>query len=156
MNNSDALQTNREDSENWYLDERIKRLLLDLQRHWLVDYQNSREKSLVELTAKMHQEFLAEQQRTKNELLAQFKEELENTRIQLENKHQEAMDVELQRVTERFQREIQACKKKQWCTQCENEAIYHCCWNTAYCSTDCQQRHWPNHRRNCRRKQKNP
>jgi hypothetical protein len=28
----------------------------------------------------MHQEFLAEQQRTKNDLLAQFKEELENTR----------------------------------------------------------------------------
>lgn len=43
------------------------------------------------------------------------------SRIQLENKHQEALDVELQRVTERFQREVQACKKKQWCHQCENE-----------------------------------
>jgi hypothetical protein len=55
MNNSDAMQgVNREDSENWYLDDRIKRLLLDLQRHWLVDYQNSREKSLVDLTAKVY------------------------------------------------------------------------------------------------------
>lgn len=25
------------------------------------------------------------------------------------------------------------------CWQCEAEAIYHCCWNTAYCSVECQQ-----------------
>jgi hypothetical protein len=24
-------------------------------------------------------------------------------------------------------------KKKQWCYNCEAEAIYWCCWNTAYC-----------------------
>ncbi|KAG7269244.1 hypothetical protein CRUP_024167 [Coryphaenoides rupestris] len=25
-------------------------------------------------------------------------------------------------------------KKKQWCYNCEEEAMYHCCWNTSYCS----------------------
>ncbi|XP_046669765.1 zinc finger MYND domain-containing protein 11-like isoform X2 [Homalodisca vitripennis] len=44
-------------------------------------------------------------------------------------------------------------KKKQWCYNCETEAIYHCCWNTAYCSIDCQQLHWQKeHKRVCRRK----
>ncbi|PSN41957.1 hypothetical protein C0J52_06431 [Blattella germanica] len=39
------------------------------------------------------------------------------------------------------------------CYNCECEAIYHCCWNTAYCSIDCQQLHWQKeHKRVCRRK----
>lgn len=75
--------------------------------------------------------------------------------MQLERKHQEALEGELNRVGERFQREIQACKKKQWCHQCEQEAIYHCCWNTSYCSTECQQQHWAAHRRTCRRRARN-
>lgn len=39
------------------------------------------------------------------------------------------------------------------CYNCEMEAIYHCCWNTSYCSTECQQIHWQReHKRVCRRK----
>ncbi|KHJ43829.1 MYND finger [Trichuris suis] len=41
-------------------------------------------------------------------------------------------------------------KKK--CYQCESEAIYYCCWNTSYCSVECQQEHWETHRATCRRK----
>ncbi|CAG0888318.1 unnamed protein product [Darwinula stevensoni] len=49
--------------------------------------------------------------------------------------------------------EISETKKKQWCYYCESEAIYHCCWNTAYCSTHCQQLHWQaEHRKLCKRK----
>ncbi|KIH45680.1 MYND finger [Ancylostoma duodenale] len=69
--------------DNWVLDERMKRMIMDLQRHWLTDYQQSREKLLVEMTEK---------------------------------------------------------------------AIYHCCWNTAYCSVECQQGHWATHKKFCRRK----
>lgn len=44
-------------------------------------------------------------------------------------------------------------KRKQWCVNCESEAIYHCCWNTSYCSPDCQLAHWAaDHKRHCRRK----
>lgn len=54
------------------------------------------------------------------------------------------------------QRQISRVKHKQWCVNCEREAIYHCCWNTAYCSTDCQQAHWQqDHKRSCRRKRPN-
>ncbi|XP_044002797.1 zinc finger MYND domain-containing protein 11-like isoform X3 [Aphidius gifuensis] len=60
---------------------------------------------------------------------------------------------ELRQLTEKHQQVISEIKKKQWCYNCENEAIYHCCWNTAYCSTDCQQIHWQReHKRICRRK----
>lgn len=31
--------------------------------------------------------------------------------------------------------------------------MYHCCWNTSYCSIKCQQEHWHReHKRMCRRK----
>ncbi|XKL59684.1 hypothetical protein PGB90_000700 [Kerria lacca] len=44
-------------------------------------------------------------------------------------------------------------KRKQWCVNCESEAIYHCCWNTSYCSPACQLQHWgADHKRHCRRK----
>ncbi|XP_063979627.1 zinc finger MYND domain-containing protein 11 isoform X3 [Diachasmimorpha longicaudata] len=60
---------------------------------------------------------------------------------------------ELRQMTEKHQQVISEIKKKQWCYNCETEAIYHCCWNTAYCSTDCQQLHWQReHKRVCRRK----
>lgn len=39
--------------DNWVLDERMKRMIMDLQRHWLTDYQQSREKLLVEMTEKV-------------------------------------------------------------------------------------------------------
>lgn len=39
--------------QQWVLDERMKRMLMDLQRHWLNDYQQSREKMLVEMTEKV-------------------------------------------------------------------------------------------------------
>ncbi|XP_066598506.1 zinc finger MYND domain-containing protein 11 isoform X2 [Prorops nasuta] len=60
---------------------------------------------------------------------------------------------EIRQLTDRHQQIISEIKKKQWCYNCEAEAIYHCCWNTAYCSTDCQQVHWQReHKRVCRRK----
>lgn len=39
--------------EHWVLDDRMKRMIMDLQRHWLTDYQQSREKLLVEMTERV-------------------------------------------------------------------------------------------------------
>lgn len=138
--------------ENWVLDERSKRAILDLQRSWLTDYQNSREKLLVDMTEKLHQEFLSDQQKIRTELLTQFKEELDATRMDMEAKYRETLKIEMNKMSEKYKREISQAKKKQWCWQCDNDAIYHCCWNTAYCSVECQQGHWATHRRFCRRK----
>ncbi|GBL81788.1 Zinc finger MYND domain-containing protein 11 [Araneus ventricosus] len=68
---------------------------------------------------------------------------------QLKNAHL----MEMATAVERHKTEISEVKKKQWCYNCEAEAIYHCCWNTSYCSVDCQQVHWhKEHKRTCRRK----
>ncbi|KAM3723604.1 Zinc finger MYND domain-containing protein [Dirofilaria immitis] len=120
--------------DHWVLDDRMKRMIMDLQRHWLTDYQQSREKLLVEMTERLHQEFLSDQQKIRTELLTQFKDELDTTRAELEEKYRESLKVELGKMAEKHRKEISNIKKKQWCWQCEAEAIYHCCWNTAYCS----------------------
>lgn len=81
---------------------------------------------------------------------------------------------ELEELVEMNKEKISESKRKQWvcvksqkslimpladniaffqCYHCEAEAIYWCCWNTAYCSIECQQDHWhKEHKRNCRRK----
>lgn len=33
---------------------------------------------------------------------------------------------------------IMETKRKQWCAFCQKEAQLYCCWNTAYCSYNCQ------------------
>jgi len=136
----------------WSMDERTKKAIVELQRHWLSEYHSAREKVLVELAEKLHSEYLADQQKIRQELLTQFKDELDSTRTELEAKYRETLKQELARITDKHRRELSAAKKKQWCWQCESEAIYHCCWNTAYCSVECQQAHWPTHRKFCRRK----
>ncbi|PIO65967.1 hypothetical protein TELCIR_12334 [Teladorsagia circumcincta] len=108
--------------DNWVLDERMKRMIMDLQRHWLTDYQQSREKLLVEMTEKLHQEFLSDQQKIRTELLTQFKDELDTTRAELEDKYRESLKLEVAKLVEKHKRELTAAKKKQWCWQCESEA----------------------------------
>lgn len=44
---------------------------------------------------------------------------------------------------------VDEVKKKQWCAHCAQEAIFYCCWNTAYCDYPCQQAHWPKHMATC-------
>lgn len=44
---------------------------------------------------------------------------------------------------------ISETKKQQWCAQCAQPAVYYCCWNTSYCSYDCQNNHWQIHMNTC-------
>lgn len=96
-------------------------MIIDLQRHWLSEYHASREKCLVELTEKLHQEFMMDQQKIRSELLQQFKDELEQTRADLENKHRENLKMESAKLNEKHKRELVASRKKQWCWSCDNE-----------------------------------
>lgn len=69
----------------------------------------------------------------------------------IQNEHNET----LKRLFESHNAQISETKKKQWCFNCEQDAIYHCCWNTTYCSPTCQQQHWQaEHKQVCRRKDK--
>merc|ERR1712061_681247 len=100
-----------------------------------------------------------------------FKEYAEKLRAEFEQEKKRAVNVatrslerdlerlkadhatEVENLTEKYKGEISDNKKKQWCYNCESEAIYWCCWNTAYCTIECQQEHWHReHKRMCRRK----
>ncbi|KAI6176597.1 MYND finger [Aphelenchoides bicaudatus] len=151
---ADNLNMNQGSNEgSLYNNDNVKRLLLDLQTHWLNDFKLSREKALVELTESLHQNFLSDVQKLRTDLLTQFKEELDNTRLAMEQNYNENLQAELSRLEAQHEAELSEIKKKQWC-YCGRESIYFCCWNTSYCSTQCQESHWPTHRRVCRRRAK--
>ncbi|KAF1763593.1 hypothetical protein GCK72_011860 [Caenorhabditis remanei] len=96
------------------VDDRTKRIVAELQKHWITEYHNSRERALVELTEKLHQEFLSDQQKIRTELLQQFKDELEHTRTDLESKYRDQLKSENAKLTEKHRREMSEAKKKQW------------------------------------------
>lgn len=85
-------------------------------------------------------------QRQVEELTRKLKAEELEKRIAQENFRRAQME------TDRIVRDaIMTTKKKSWCSNCSSEAFYHCCWNTNYCSTDCQRVHWAAHRYQCTR-----
>ncbi|XP_076297021.1 zinc finger MYND domain-containing protein 11 isoform X2 [Lasioglossum baleicum] len=104
------------------------------------------------LPAKIKRERRTSEQPTTT-TLEKLRRELELEKCKELEKLQAEHAKEVRQLTDRHQQIISEIKKKQWCYNCEAEAIYHCCWNTAYCSTDCQQVHWQReHKRVCRRK----
>ncbi|CAL2051807.1 CBN-BRA-1 protein [Caenorhabditis brenneri] len=141
--------------DDLFVDDKMKRLIIDLQRHWISEYHLARQKALMDLAKKLHEDFSMDMIRTRNDLQAQFQIELAQTKEDIEKRHAEILAAEREKLIEKQKRELSAVRKKQWCFSCENEAIYHCCWNTSYCSVNCQQGHWQAHRKYCRRKKGN-
>lgn len=41
--------------------------------------------------------------------------------------------------------QIDEAKKKQWCAECLKEAQLFCCYDTWYCTYECQKTHWKSH-----------
>uniref|UniRef100_A0AC34QPF1 MYND-type domain-containing protein n=1 Tax=Panagrolaimus sp. JU765 TaxID=591449 RepID=A0AC34QPF1_9BILA len=133
-------------------DENFIPLLVELQKQWMTELQYSREKVLVEMTEKLHQEFLSDQQKIRTELLTEFKQELDEVRANLEEQYRDTCAAEIAQLEAIHRQNLSNVKKKQWCYNCEEEAVYFCCWNTSYCSQRCQHEHWRNHRKFCRRR----
>lgn len=78
-------------------------------------------------------------------ILREMKASLEAERLRaIEETRREAEEEKL--------RCIEEIKRKQWCAMCGREALFYCCWNTAYCDYPCQQSHWPMHMRTCAQK----
>uniref|UniRef100_A0A340TBH9 PWWP domain-containing protein n=1 Tax=Anopheles minimus TaxID=112268 RepID=A0A340TBH9_9DIPT len=73
--------------------------------------------------------------------------ELRAKALQLLQEGEEQFSRKLDLLKVEHQREISDVKKKQWCAMCEKEARIQCCWNTSYCTTDCQKNHWVQHQK---------
>jgi len=97
-----------------------------------------------EYAEKLRAEFEQEKKRAINVATRSLERDLERARADHTS--------ELESQQDKHRQQLSETKKKQWCYDCEAEAIYWCCWNTAYCSQECQQAHWTReHKRNCKR-----
>ncbi|XP_026672558.1 protein kinase C-binding protein 1 isoform X2 [Ceratina calcarata] len=92
-----------------------------------------------------HQQQLAELKHNTDRILKEMKASLEAERLR-------AIEETRRETEEEKQRCIDEIKRKQWCAVCRREALFYCCWNTAYCDYPCQQTHWPIHMRTCAQK----
>ncbi|TNN18099.1 Zinc finger MYND domain-containing protein [Schistosoma japonicum] len=113
---------------------------------------NETKKALRELEEKLIAQFKEEKSTAIHSALEQAQA---NAREAIEHERKLAHET-LEAAEARFAEVIVQTKRRQWCRNCLMEAIYHCCWNTSYCSTQCQQEHWQKeHKRQCRRNMPN-
>ncbi|KAL2739286.1 protein kinase C-binding protein 1 [Vespula maculifrons] len=92
-----------------------------------------------------HQQQLAELKHNTDRMLREMKASLEVERLR-------AVEETRREIEQEKIRCIEETKRKQWCAMCHREALFYCCWNTAYCDYACQQSHWPTHMRSCAQK----
>jgi hypothetical protein len=68
--------------------------------------------------------------------------EEEKQRAELDRK---LMIAQFESEKKKFLATIEETKRKQWCAECLKEAQLFCCYDTWYCTYDCQKSHWKNH-----------
>ncbi|KAL0105520.1 hypothetical protein PUN28_016884 [Cardiocondyla obscurior] len=77
---------------------------------------------------------------------------LREVRASLEAEKLRCVEEARREIEEEKNRCIEETKRKQWCAMCGREAMFYCCWNTAYCNYPCQQSHWTVHMQTCSQK----
>ncbi|UYV79569.1 ZMYND11 [Cordylochernes scorpioides] len=128
---------------------KYSKVFREMEERLVAKHKDDKEGCLKELTKKLEMEFEA----SKTAAVAAALTKLEQGHRKTEEQIRAAHQAELARIAEQHRLLVSETKKKQWCYNCEAEAIYHCCWNTSYCSVECQQQHWhKEHKRTCRRK----
>ncbi|XP_051050718.1 zinc finger MYND domain-containing protein 11 isoform X4 [Phodopus roborovskii] len=117
------------------------------------DHKRETERVVREALEKLRSEMEEEKRQAVNKAVANVQGEMDRKCKQVKEKCKEEFVEEIKKLATQHKQLISQTKKKQWCYNCEEEAMYHCCWNTSYCSIKCQQEHWhAEHKRTCRRK----
>ncbi|XP_023617556.1 zinc finger MYND domain-containing protein 11 isoform X14 [Myotis lucifugus] len=129
------------------------------------DHKRETERVVREALEKLRSEMEEEKRQAVNKAVANMQGEMDRKCKQVKEKCKEEFVEEIKKLATQHKQLISQTKKKQWkllsihilhrsqCYNCEEEAMYHCCWNTSYCSIKCQQEHWhAEHKRTCRRK----
>lgn len=131
-------------------DTKFRQALRDLREKLEAKYREEKEHLIQQMREEVQKQCEADKLKEVGAVLERMRTELEHHKA----RDKEAHEQEIVKLQERHRQDISDTKKKQWCYNCEAEAIYHCCWNTLYCSVECQQVHWhKEHKRSCRRKQ---
>ncbi|XP_059039653.1 zinc finger MYND domain-containing protein 11 isoform X5 [Mustela lutreola] len=117
------------------------------------DHKRETERVVREALEKLRSEMEEEKRQAVSKAVASMQGEMDRKCKQVKEKCKEEFVEEIKKLATQHKQLISQTKKKQWCYNCEEEAMYHCCWNTSYCSIKCQQEHWhAEHKRTCRRK----
>jgi len=139
--------------ESAQMEERMAQAMAQLTQRLEEKFEEDKKQALQELEQRLEEDFGKDKQQAVERTIASMKQEVEKARGAGEDKTREQYMEEMRKLAAKHKEAISQAKKKQWCQSCEDEAIYHCCWNTSYCSTKCQQMHWhKEHKRVCRRK----
>lgn len=139
------------DSVDW--ESKYKKMLGECEERLEKEHKVKQQNALDDLSERLQKDFEEDKQQAVTRAMDKLQTELDKVRRQTEDKCREQYKDEMKKLAQKHKETISTTKKKQWCYNCEEEAMYHCCWNTSYCSVKCQQEHWhKEHKRVCRRK----
>ncbi|XP_046883087.1 zinc finger MYND domain-containing protein 11 isoform X4 [Hypomesus transpacificus] len=133
--------------------EKYTKIFNDVKEMMKADNKRETERVVREALEKLRSEMEEEKRQAVSKAVSGAQAEMERKCKQVKDKCKEELVEEVKKMVAQHKQLISQTKKKQWCYNCEEEAMYHCCWNTSYCSIKCQQEHWhADHKRTCRRK----
>ncbi|XP_069047094.1 zinc finger MYND domain-containing protein 11 isoform X4 [Lepisosteus oculatus] len=148
-----STQTNNDGVCQNMCHEKYTKIFNDVKEMMKADNKRETERVVREALEKLRTEMEEEKRQAVNKAVANVQAEMERKCKQVKEKCKEELVEEVKKMVAQHKQLISQTKKKQWCYNCEEEAMYHCCWNTSYCSIKCQQEHWhADHKRTCRRK----
>uniref|UniRef100_A0A671PPA0 Zinc finger MYND domain-containing protein 11-like n=1 Tax=Sinocyclocheilus anshuiensis TaxID=1608454 RepID=A0A671PPA0_9TELE len=133
--------------------DKYTKIFSDVKEMMKAENKRETERVLKEALDKLRTEMEEEKRHAVNKAVSSTQAEMDRKCKQVKEKCKEELMEEMKKMVAQHKQLISQTKKKQWCYNCEEEAMYHCCWNTSYCSIKCQQEHWhADHKRSCRRK----
>uniref|UniRef100_A0A6Q2Z9A1 Zinc finger, MYND-type containing 11 n=1 Tax=Esox lucius TaxID=8010 RepID=A0A6Q2Z9A1_ESOLU len=133
--------------------EKYTKIFNDVKEMMKADNKRETERVVREALEKLRSEMEEEKRQAVSKAVSGGQAEMERKCKTVKEKCKEELVEEVKKMVTQHKQLLSQTKKKQWCYNCEEEAMYHCCWNTSYCSIKCQQEHWhADHKRTCRRK----
>ncbi|XP_042327941.1 zinc finger MYND domain-containing protein 11 isoform X5 [Sceloporus undulatus] len=148
-----STQTNNDGVCQNMCHDKYTKIFSDFKERIKADHKRETERVMREAIEKLRTEMEEEKRQAVNKAVANMQTECDRKTKQVKEKCKEEFLEEVKKLASQHKQLISQTKKKQWCYNCEEEAMYHCCWNTSYCSIKCQQEHWhAEHKRTCRRK----
>ncbi|KAJ8378184.1 hypothetical protein AAFF_G00245320 [Aldrovandia affinis] len=148
-----STQTSTDGSCQNMCHEKYTKIFNDVKEMMKADNKRETERVVREALEKLRSEMEEEKRQALSKAVSNVQGEMERKCKQVKEKCKEELVEEGKKMVTQHKQLISQTKKKQWCYNCEEEAMYHCCWNTSYCSIKCQQEHWhADHKRTCRRK----
>ncbi|XP_058879283.1 zinc finger MYND domain-containing protein 11-like isoform X5 [Acipenser ruthenus] len=148
-----STQTNNDGVCQNMCHEKYTKIFNDVKERMKADNKRETERVLREALEKLRTDMEEEKRQAVNKAVSNMQAEMDRKCKQVKEKCKEELVEEIKKMVSQHKQLVSQTKKKQWCYNCEEEAMYHCCWNTSYCSIKCQQEHWhTEHKRTCRRK----